>query len=105
MPGEGSGVGAIEVAPAVDRAQLGRTGTTSQAHSMTTSDDKIVIENLNVAYSDGTESLRNINLRIRAGAISVFFGPAGGGKSTLLRTINRLNDLADVVAPTRPAWL
>ena len=24
------------------------------------------------------------------------FGPAGGGKSTLLRTMNRLNDLADV---------
>ncbi|HIE57918.1 MAG TPA: phosphate ABC transporter ATP-binding protein, partial [Anaerolineales bacterium] len=24
------------------------------------------------------------------------FGPAGGGKSTLLRTLNRLNDLADV---------
>jgi phosphate transport system ATP-binding protein len=28
----------------------------------------------------------------------VMFGPAGGGKSTLLRTINRLNDLADVTA-------
>jgi phosphate transport system ATP-binding protein len=26
----------------------------------------------------------------------VLFGPAGGGKSTLLRAINRLNDLADV---------
>jgi len=72
---------------------------------MITIDDKIVIENLNVAYSDGTESLRNINLRICAGAITVFFGPAGGGKSTLLRTINRLNDLADVVALTGHVWL
>lgn len=26
----------------------------------------------------------------------MLFGPAGGGKSTLLRTLNRLNDLADV---------
>jgi phosphate transport system ATP-binding protein len=26
----------------------------------------------------------------------VLFGPAGGGKSTLLRVLNRLNDLADV---------
>jgi phosphate transport system ATP-binding protein len=58
--------------------------------------DKIVIENLSVQYSDGTESLKNINLAIREYAITVLFGPAGGGKSTLLRTINRLNDLADV---------
>ena len=27
----------------------------------------------------------------------MLFGPAGGGKSTLLRVLNRLNDLADVV--------
>ncbi|MCE1253628.1 MAG: phosphate ABC transporter ATP-binding protein [Anaerolineae bacterium] len=58
--------------------------------------DKIIIENLNVQYSDGTESLKNINLNIPANAVTVLFGPAGGGKSTLLRTINRLNDLADV---------
>ena len=58
--------------------------------------DKIVIENLSVQYSDGAESLKNINLSIRENAITVFFGPAGGGKSTLLRTLNRLNDLADV---------
>ena len=58
--------------------------------------DKIVIENFSLEYSDGTESLRNINLRIPANQLSVLFGPAGGGKSTLLRSINRLNDLADV---------
>ncbi len=58
--------------------------------------DKILIENLTIHYSDVKESLRNINLRIPANQISVLFGPAGGGKSTLLRTINRLNDLADV---------
>jgi len=58
--------------------------------------DKIIIEDLNVRYSDGAESLKNINLRIPENAITVLFGPAGGGKSTLLRSINRLNDLADV---------
>ena len=58
--------------------------------------DKIVIEGLSIQYSDGMESLKNINLRIPANQITVLFGPAGGGKSTLLRTINRLNDLADV---------
>lgn len=35
-------------------------------------------------------------MSIPANEISVLFGPAGGGKSSLLRTINRLNDLADV---------
>lgn len=59
--------------------------------------DKIVIENLTLHYSDGTESLKNVSLTIPANAISVFFGPAGGGKSTLLRVLNRLNDLADVI--------
>jgi phosphate transport system ATP-binding protein len=58
--------------------------------------NKIVVNHLTVQYSDGNESLRDINLEIAAHAITVLFGPAGGGKSTLLRTINRLNDLADV---------
>jgi phosphate transport system ATP-binding protein len=59
--------------------------------------DKIVIEKLSLYYSDGNESLKNISLNIPACAITVLFGPAGGGKSTLLRILNRLNDLADVV--------
>jgi phosphate transport system ATP-binding protein len=59
--------------------------------------NKIIIEQLFLNYSDGTESLKGINLSIKEKAITVLFGPAGGGKSTLLRLINRLNDLADVV--------
>ncbi|MDX1377575.1 MAG: phosphate ABC transporter ATP-binding protein [Anaerolineales bacterium] len=58
--------------------------------------DKIVIENLSLQYSDETESLRNISLNIHEKAVTVLFGPAGGGKSTLLRCLNRLNDLTDV---------
>jgi phosphate transport system ATP-binding protein len=57
---------------------------------------KICIENLSIRYSDGTESLRGITLDLYARQINVLFGPAGGGKSTLLRAINRLNDLVDV---------
>ena len=62
--------------------------------------DKFVIENLSLKYSDGVEALRNINLAIPANAISVLFGPSGGGKSSLLRLLNRLNDLADVASVT-----
>lgn len=61
---------------------------------------KIRIEDLTVRYSDGTESLRGITMELYANQINVLFGPAGGGKSTLLRTLNRLNDQADVVTQT-----
>jgi len=57
---------------------------------------KILIEHLSLQYSDGKESLHDINLEIPANEITVLFGPAGGGKSSLLRIFNRLNDLADV---------
>ncbi len=60
--------------------------------------DKIVIENLTLQYADGTESLRGISLKIPEKAVTVLFGPAGGGKSTLLRCLNRLNDLTEVRA-------
>jgi len=59
--------------------------------------NKISIQNFSLQYSDGTESLRNISLDIPANQITVIFGPAGGGKSSLLRVLNRLNDLADVI--------
>jgi len=58
--------------------------------------DKIVIEHFSLTYSDGQESLRNINMGVPENAVTVLFGPAGGGKSTLLRALNRLNDLTDV---------
>lgn len=57
---------------------------------------KFIINDLSVRYSDNNESLRHIDLEIEANAITVLFGPAGGGKSTFLRVLNRLNDLADV---------
>ena len=60
--------------------------------------DKIIIESLSLTYADGVESLRNISLNVSENAVTVLFGPAGGGKSTLLRCLNRLNDLTEVRA-------
>lgn len=58
---------------------------------------KIFVDNVSLLYSDGTESLREVSLPIYRHQINVIFGPSGGGKSSLLRLFNRLNDLADVV--------
>jgi phosphate transport system ATP-binding protein len=62
--------------------------------------DKIIVENLSITYSDGVESLFDINLRIPIHQITALIGPSGGGKSTFLRALNRLNDLADVAKTT-----
>ncbi len=62
--------------------------------------DKIIIQNLSLQYADGTESLRDITINIPANAVTVLFGPAGGGKSSLLRCLNRLNDLTEVRSVT-----
>jgi phosphate transport system ATP-binding protein len=61
---------------------------------VTTIDPKVHIENVSYSYG-GKPALRNVTLDVPANAISVFFGPAGGGKTTLLRLINRLNDLVE----------
>ena len=58
--------------------------------------NKISIRNLTLTYSDGVQPLRDISFDIPANQISVIFGPAGGGKSSLLRSLNRLNDLTDL---------
>ena len=58
---------------------------------------KISVRDLTIRYSDGVQALQSVTLDLYANQINVLFGPAGGGKSTLLRAINRLNDLVDVV--------
>lgn len=57
---------------------------------------KILVDDFSLEYSDGIESLRNVTLPIYKNSINVLLGPSGGGKSSLLRTMNRLNDLTDV---------
>ncbi len=58
--------------------------------------DKIIVDHFSLTYSDGTESLFDISIKIPANQITALIGPSGGGKSTFLRIMNRLNDLADV---------
>ena len=67
--------------------------------------DKLIIEHLSLKYPSGTESLKDINLKIPANTITVLFGPAGGGKSSLLRCLNRLNDLTEIQTLTGSIFL
>ena len=62
--------------------------------NVTRPEPKLRVENVTDAY-EGKPSLRNVTLDVSPNAITVFFGPAGGGKTTLLRLINRLNDLVE----------
>jgi phosphate transport system ATP-binding protein len=62
------------------------------AASMT--EPKVCIQDLSYSY-EGKPNLAHVTLDVAAHAITVFFGPSGGGKTTLLRLINRLNDLVE----------
>jgi len=53
---------------------------------------KIIIKDFNFYY-DSVQALRNINLPIQPNQIFTVFGPARSGKTTLLKSLNRLTDL------------
>jgi phosphate transport system ATP-binding protein len=53
---------------------------------------KIDVQNLNIWF-DKTHVIKDISLGIRPNAITAIMGPSGCGKTTLLRAMNRLNEL------------
>jgi phosphate transport system ATP-binding protein len=55
-------------------------------------ENKIVINAFNFYY-DSLQALNNIELQIRSNEIFTIFGPARSGKTTLLKSLNRLTDL------------
>jgi phosphate transport system ATP-binding protein len=60
----------------------------------------IEIEQLDFAY--GTHQvLHDVSLGIPARAVTAFIGPSGCGKTTLLRCLNRMNDLIDSARITK----
>jgi phosphate transport system ATP-binding protein len=52
---------------------------------------KLRVEGLHASYGT-TSVLRDINLDVRANEIFGIIGPANSGKTTFLRTLNRMND-------------
>ena len=57
-------------------------------------DTKILVDHFSYWYGD-EPALRNITLQARRNSILAIFGPARGGKSTLLRAMNRLTDIGE----------
>lgn len=56
--------------------------------------DKFNVEHLDLYYGD-FKALKDINLKLPANEITAFIGPSGCGKSTFLKSLNRMNDLAE----------
>lgn len=50
----------------------------------------IEFKNISLVYPNGTEGLKNINVTIKDGEFVVIVGLSGAGKSTFIRSINRL---------------
>ena len=55
---------------------------------------KVAVENVNLWYG-AKQALFDITLGIPARSVVAFIGPSGCGKSSLLRLLNRMNDLTD----------
>lgn len=53
---------------------------------------KIDIRNLNLWFGD-KHVLKGVNLKIRENTVTAVMGPSGCGKTTLIRAINRMNDV------------
>jgi phosphate transport system ATP-binding protein len=57
---------------------------------------KVSIRELSYAYAgSAAPALSRVSLELPERSITVLFGPASGGKTTLLRLVNRLNDLVE----------
>ncbi len=60
---------------------------------------KISAKNVNLYYGD-YHALKDINMEIKNNKVSALIGPYGCGKSTFLKSLNRMNDLVDNVKIT-----
>lgn len=60
---------------------------------------KISAKNVNLFYGEN-HALKNINMDIKKNAVTALIGPSGYGKSTFLKSLNRMNDLVENVRIT-----
>ncbi len=93
MTGSGDEVD-VKVGSQVDEGASGRPVVEVQDHQRATDDRKTVfdVEGLAVYYG-AFRAVRDVALPIRENEITALIGPSGCGKTTVLRCLNRMNDL------------
>jgi len=86
----GAAVNEISIAP---KPKTRRPGVPAAEEPM------IEIDRLCLSYGE-KPALKGISMRIAKNRVTAFIGPSGCGKSSLLRCLNRMNDLIDGVRIT-----
>jgi phosphate transport system ATP-binding protein len=76
----------VETRIAVDTTEAGN------AESTTATSTVLELQDLEVHYGP-FRAVRDVNLAIRRNEITAFIGPSGCGKTTVLRCLNRMNDV------------
>jgi len=76
----------------MDAAIPESTPRTPQSTPIAVPGAAIEIENVDFFYND-YQALHQVNLNLPPNLVTAFIGPSGCGKTTLLRCLNRMNDL------------
>jgi phosphate transport system ATP-binding protein len=88
-------VSAIDMPQTMPQQPPSQTDQTGQSADETeTAKVMIAVRDLDFAYGSH-QVLHKVTLEMPARAVTAFIGPSGCGKTTLLRCINRMNDLID----------
>jgi phosphate transport system ATP-binding protein len=93
MTGSGDEVD-VKIGSQLDEEASGRAVVDVRDHQRATDDRKTVfdVEGLAVYYG-AFRAVRDVTLPIRENEITALIGPSGCGKTTVLRCLNRMNDL------------
>lgn len=59
-------------------------------------DPVLDVKNLSISYGD-VSALRNVNLELRKNEVLGIIGPAGSGKTSFIRSINRMDDFTSAM--------
>ena len=76
---------------------------TSNARPVEAGDVVIEIDDVNFSYDGSKDVLRDVSMNIAPNEVTAFIGPSGCGKTTLLRCLNRMNDLIPGAGLTKGA--
>jgi phosphate transport system ATP-binding protein len=82
-----------ETATMTDRVDAPSTDIDVSARDAETGpDNRIVVENLNIYYSDFL-AVKDVDMVIEPRSVTALIGPSGCGKSTFIRSINRMHEV------------